>query len=615
MRRRIIRLKYSTFRILLCILLLVISSLVSSHVAEVSANDQTATINVPTLNSRQGPGLSYDVIRQVKQGEQFSIIEKKNDWVKVQLSTNRSGWLASWLIKENTNEVTSEPKSGNVTITVDGLRIRTGPGTSFQVIGFLDKGQKAKYIDKNENWTKIFINNKEGWISSNYLSFEVMESDNNSEQKPSPPQETATGKISATILNVRSEPSLEGPIVGKLKSGDSITIVNEREDWLEITFNDSKAWISRDFVDIDKKNEPNKNEKTDIPNTEDENNTPEDETTTPISAKVTASILNVRDKGSLASSIISKVAQGDVVLILQESNQWYEIELPNKSRGWVAGWYLEKIQDIAVPPTQNDNSNKSSMVRILQNGSNVRSGPSTSTDVVMRVNEGESFEILTVEGDWFKIKLPSNKEGYIAGWIVETSGNTPNIEKPGVNQYLKYKTIVIDPGHGGRDSGTIGVRGTLEKEMTLRTSKLLFDKLNASGANVILTRNSDVYVSLRSRVSLANYRNADAFISIHYDSVNDRSVNGITSYFYKTNLDAPLASAIQKEMIKYTNLKDRGPRSGNYHVIRENKRPAALLELGFLSNSSEELTIGSSNYQENVSNGIFYGLAQYFKAK
>ncbi|MFS0861688.1 SH3 domain-containing protein [Fredinandcohnia sp. 179-A 10B2 NHS] len=560
--------------------------------------EQTAIINTTVLNVREGPGLSYAKVAQVKQGEKYTIIEKKNDWVKLQLSSGKTGWVASWLIKEESTKTptTNNGTSSIVVSTVDGLRLRSGPGTSFQVIGSLNKGNEATFIESSESWTKVSLNGHIGWVSSQYITSKQAAG------KPNTGSTKKTGKVSASVLNVRGEPNLQGRIVGKLLNGAKVTIVSERENWLEITFGEGTAWVSRDFIS----------------NISGEQTTE----TTPVTpaptnpnpqvkgkkAIVTASSLNVRDSGSLSGKIIGSLKKDNVVTIEQEVNNWSQIILSNGSKGWVASWYLEIQED---KPTESTNSEKSSL-KVLYNGTNIRSGASTNHSVVARANEGDTFSILEKEGDWYKIALPGNKIGYIAGWIVSVDGSTEVVQKPGVNQYLKDKTIVLDPGHGGNDSGAVGVAGTLEKQLTLRTARIVYDKLNASGANVVLTRNSDSYVSLRSRVSISHYRNADAFISLHYDSVYDRSARGITSYYYK-NIDIPLASTIQTELIKATGFKNRQHRLGNFQVIRENKNPSALLELGFVSNPTEEYTVNTNSFQENVSNGIYYGLAQYFK--
>jgi N-acetylmuramoyl-L-alanine amidase len=555
-----------------------------------------AIIQANMVNVRKGPGLIYNVIKQVKKGERYSIIERKNDWVKLKLPGNDTGWVASWLIsEEKAKTISSTEPSHQVQSNVDGLRIRSGPGINFQIIGFLNKGQQAKYIEKNENWTKIYHNGQYGWVSSSYISF------SNTASAEKQQNLNRIGRVTASSLNVRIEPSLQAKIIGSLKNGTKVDVTGEREDWLQIAFNGNRAWVSRQFIEMINAGKENSEQ---TPPSENKNNFKQH----PITATITAAVLNVRNEGSLNGTIIGKITKGQQVTILEESNQWCKIQRGNKETGWVACWYLNVEEKVPA----NDNGNHSSAVKILYNGTNIRSGPSTNASIMLRANEGETFPVLSKEGDWYSIQLPNQKTGYVAGWIVEVRGNIAKVERSGANQYLKDKVIIIDPGHGGRDSGAVGMRGTLEKDLTLRTANLVYDKLKASGAKVILTRASDVYVSLHSRVSTSHYHKADAFISIHYDSSVDRTAHGITTYYYRQK-DMRLAENVHPQLLQNTNMKDRGIRYGNFHVLRENKQTAVLLELGFLSNSTEEYTLISKNYQEKVSNAIYYGLAQYFK--
>ncbi|MCH1627663.1 SH3 domain-containing protein [Ferdinandcohnia quinoae] len=586
-------------------LLFICSITLKPNIGTKAQASSTAIINTSILNVREGPGLSYNIKSKIKQGEQYKILERKNDWLKLEITKNSSGWVASWLIKESNSESIAANDTSktvkSVKSTVDGLRLRTGPGTSFQIMGSLNKGQVAQYIDKNESWTKVKYNNQIGWVSSPFLT--TIQGSNN---KPDVTNKQKSGKVNTSVLNVRSTPNLQGSIIGKLTKGSTVSIKNERENWLEITFNKGNAWVHRDYINVDTTNEDQDEQEEEQHETQPDQNIQDGIK----KATVTASSLNVRDSGSLSGKIIGKLKIGEEVTINKEINDWSQITLTNGKKGWVASWYLE-VQELHAP---DKNEQKATTVKVLYNGTNIRTAPSSTAPVTARANEGDVFNISATEGDWYKIVLSDKTTGYIAGWIVEVNGNTSVVQKPGVNQYLKNKTIVIDPGHGGRDGGTVGVNGTIEKNVTLRTARLVFDKLHAAGANVVLTRNSDLYVSLRSRVSTSHYRNADAFISVHYDSTTDRSARGITSYYYK-NIDTALASTMQSELIKNTNFKDRKHRKGNYQVLRENKNPSALLELGFLSNPTEEYSVNTNSFQENVSNGIYYGLAQYFKGR
>ncbi len=591
---------HKIFKIGLAFLLAIIFS-VTTNPGNLTKAEQIAIIDTTVLNVRDGPGLSYSRTAQVKQGEKFTIIERKNDWVKLQLSTGKTGWVASWLIKETQTNSTQSGTSSTVVSTVDGLRFRSGPGTGFQVIGSLNKGNEAGFIEANDNWSKISYKGHIGWVSSQFLTTKQTTGSTNSKPNSNSGTSKKTATVTASILNVRDQPNSQGRIVGKLKQNATVTITNEREKWLEIKFGSGSAWIHRDFV----AGISSSGEKPSQPAAP-----PQGPTNQGKIGKVTASSLNVRDSGSLSGRIIASLKQGNKVTIHEEVNNWSHITLPNGNKGWIASWYL----DVQLDSQHETPNNSESTVKILYNGTNIRSGSSTSTSVVARANEGDSFALVAKEGDWYKINLPGNKIGYVAGWLVSFSGSNQIVERPGVNQYLKGKTIVIDPGHGGNDSGAIGVSGTYEKTLNLRTARMVFDKLSASGANVVLTRNSDNYVSLRSRVSISHYRSADAFVSIHYDSIYDRNVRGVTSYYYK-NSDVGLASNIQKELVKNTGFKNREHRLGNYQVLRENLNPSVLLELGFLSNPTEEYTVNTNTFQENVSNGVYYGLAQYFKGK
>ncbi|WLR49972.1 N-acetylmuramoyl-L-alanine amidase [Bacillus tianshenii] len=147
----------------------------------------------------------------------------------------------------------------------------------------------------------------------------------------------------------------------------------------------------------------------------------------------------------------------------------------------------------------------------------------------------------------------------------------------------------------------------------MKSALSLASKLKQNGANVILTRSDDRYITLNYRVDISHYYDADAFLSLHYDSTGDKSVNGIGSFYYSKQKDYPLAEAIQRSLIQQTGHTDRQARYGNYHVLRENRQPAALIELGFLSNANEEAIIKTNDFQSKAVEGIYKGLVNFFK--
>jgi N-acetylmuramoyl-L-alanine amidase len=188
------------------------------------------------------------------------------------------------------------------------------------------------------------------------------------------------------------------------------------------------------------------------------------------------------------------------------------------------------------------------------------------------------------------------------------NGNTSS------EKILTGKTIVIDAGHGGEDIGASGQNGTNEKDVTLVMVKNIQNELNKrTGATVILTRNDDVKVSLADRVKIAKDSNADLFLSIHFDAYFTNEVEGITSYYNKKS-DKPLAVLIHDYIFKNgLDARNRGVSLGDYYVLRENPRPAILLELGYISNSTDEARMTSEEFQTNTTNSIVDGIINYLK--
>ncbi len=174
------------------------------------------------------------------------------------------------------------------------------------------------------------------------------------------------------------------------------------------------------------------------------------------------------------------------------------------------------------------------------------------------------------------------------------------------------KLIVLDAGHGGYDNGATGVNGTFEKNMTLKTILLLQQKLMAGGANVVMTRDHDEFITLARRVAISNSNHANAFISIHYDSSSNHDVSGSTVY-YNHPFQKNLADSIYNQLKLSSPIYTRTVKIGDFHVIRENKQPAILLEMGYLSNAKEETFMASSRFQDEMVTSIYKGLSSYFR--
>lgn len=177
---------------------------------------------------------------------------------------------------------------------------------------------------------------------------------------------------------------------------------------------------------------------------------------------------------------------------------------------------------------------------------------------------------------------------------------------------LSGKTIIIDPGHGGKDIGSTGQNGTLEKDITLVTAKEIEKELlEKTGATVFLTREMDQTVSLQKRVEMGEKAKADFFLSVHYDAFFTHDVKGITCYYYKWK--DKWAAKRMNEYLFNSGIKtrDRGVEKGDYYVLRENKKPSVLLELGYISNEEDEELMNSQFFQQQVAKAAVEAIIDY----
>lgn len=231
----------------------------------------------------------------------------------------------------------------------------------------------------------------------------------------------------------------------------------------------------------------------------------------------------------------------------------------------------------------------------------------------------------------------------------------PIVQKPKV--YKKSKIIVIDPGHGGKDPGGVGLNKREEKIAVLKISKYLKNYLTQKGYIVYLTRYKDIFIPLKKRTHFANLKKADLFISIHCNIAPKKHKNlyGIETYYLSPtrneraisvarienkevkglnyldqrvilkflNKDRiissnKLAIDVQQNILsflrrKYNKIRDNGVRPGPFWVLVGTQMPSILIETGYLTNPLESKRLFSSNYQKILAKGIAKGIEEYFR--
>jgi N-acetylmuramoyl-L-alanine amidase len=232
------------------------------------------------------------------------------------------------------------------------------------------------------------------------------------------------------------------------------------------------------------------------------------------------------------------------------------------------------------------------------------------------------------------------------------------VERPAISPVAHYqiKTVVIDPGHGGKDPGAIGKYGTREKDIVLDVSRRLKRYLEKNGVTVILTRDKDKFISLGRRVSFANRRGADLFISVHANAHRYSGVKGFEVFYLSEATDdkARAMAAAENEAVKFEKgeiaakndfstattvwamelkenrresrqlgyyicnitseemgMKKLGVKGANFAVLRGTRMPAVVIEVGFLSNRREEAKLKKGNFRERIARAISRSVLAY----
>jgi len=178
-------------------------------------------------------------------------------------------------------------------------------------------------------------------------------------------------------------------------------------------------------------------------------------------------------------------------------------------------------------------------------------------------------------------------------------------------------TVVIDPGHGGKDPGAIGIGGLEEKSITLDIAKMVYLKsLSYPELRVILTRRDDTYTYPTDRVLTANRLGADLYVSIHANAHSSPSASGIETLVHESKgRDTPcyhLAELLQRELVAATGAEDRGIKWAPL-FIRRAQMPAALVEVGFVTNPREARLLQTISYQSIIAEAILDGILDYLK--
>ncbi|MGQ2374085.1 N-acetylmuramoyl-L-alanine amidase [Companilactobacillus zhachilii] len=396
--------------------------------------------------------------------------------------------------------------------------------------------------------------------------------------------------VRSDSVNVRIGPGLSYANMGQVKKGDKLAILDEKNKWYQVRLSGDKiGWVASWLIDnTDVSSATNKIGIVKVPNT---------------------TVFKSADAGS---NVLGTIEQSQKVTIMYQEQDWTQI-LYNGTAGWVKSSFIQGTQETSGSTVSSNTSSDNDIkkVTVTQPNTKLRIEPDQNGRVVKTAKVGKQFDYLGKDGKWYKVRDSDGSVGYVASWVVTISGTKSAVKSAATN--ISEATIVIDPGHGGNDSGAESKKNTYEKNFTLAYAKAIKNELEKTGARVVLTRSGDDSKSLGERARLSSKIQADAFISLHFDSsAQENAGSGVTTYYYNKDKDGSLADDLNSQL-KNLSIGNRGTAQKDLYVLHYNSQPSVLIELGYINSNTDYKYINSDTYKAEVAKDVANGLKEYFK--
>ncbi|WP_144509587.1 SH3 domain-containing protein [Bacillus sp. FJAT-22090] len=585
-----------------------------------SAFEETSIANKvvsKTSTVHSGATKSYKTVATIQTGTKLAIHQEftnaaKEKWYQVTYAVGKKGWMPAEAfdsvstVPENPDPETPSidgevvTENNNLKVSVPVANMRSGPGTNFDVVtqskqnDLFESSQYAKDAS-NEKWYKVNTASGDAWLHQSVVSLV-----DKVEEKPvETPGTGETGTIKRANALMYASSNYNSAVLQGLAKNTSFTVLKKQAasdgtTWINIKAAGKEGWIP-DF-------EINEN----------------------IPTKYGTKTSTVYSGASASSKKVDTISLSSPVRVLRTLNGWVNIETQSEKRGWIQASVLSDISPIQLSNGRTEVRNgqnylvwtkpskfkitystpSSNVLRIFGNLSDINEIKSSVTGVksmkVEKVSGGTSVLLITFDPNYTYTIRDSDKE------------LTVKVMQKG----LAGKKIIVDAGHGAKDPGAVGPKGTKEKDVTLATAIALKAELEAAGAEVVLTRSTDVFLELKQRTDISNKSDYDAFISIHADSFNSSSKGSTTYYNASVNFNGPrsltLAKSIQSDLVKAVGTYNRGVKEQVFYVNRMNELPSVLVELAFISNPKEEAQLASTTFRKNAAVGIRKGFENYF---
>ena len=394
---------------------------------------------------------------------------------------------------------------------------------------------------------------------------------------------------SDTSVKLYQEPNTQQFPIAEVKKGEFVLVLKKvNDEWFQVQFHQQVAWMPTKDVLL-----------------------------THLMIGHSSGAVSLYKEANNQSQVVTSIPYGQLFYLLDDQQSNFSKVSYNGQEGYVdnnqlnyAVDHMNELYKLQAGLPQTLDAKK--MISTKLKETPLYETADTFSKRISTVNAGTIFNYEDRENDFYKVTIGNGKKAYIPYWLV--NANFATIESDSqLPQGIEHANIVIDPGHGGDDPGAVVTFSEKhEADHTLTTALLLKKELENLGATVILTRESDKSVSLENRAQLSNREKANAFISLHFDSGPNSNASGTTGYYFSSTSEN-LAQTVNKYIARNLTLKSQGTKFQNFLVLRENKQPSILLELGYLNNPDDNKLIESTEYQENIAKSIASALKEYFQ--
>ena len=301
---------------------------------------QTGTVKVSnSLNVRSGAGTNYSVLGSLSNGAKVEIVGTSGSWYKIKYgsgygyvskdyvtvssSSNNSSSNSGSSNSGSSNNTTTTPSTSTTgTIKVNNaLNVRSGAGTSYSVIGSLKNGATVEIVETSGSWYKIKYGSGYGYVSKDYVTVSSSNNNSSSNNTTTTPSTSTTGTIKVNdTLNVRSGAGTSYSVIGSLKNGATIEIVETVNSWYKIKFNNGYGYVSKDYVVLQNRSIA--------------------ENVAMKEGTVVTVALKVRESNNFESDIIGTIAMGEKISVLEDNGEWSKISY-KQSNGYILNEYVD----------------------------------------------------------------------------------------------------------------------------------------------------------------------------------------------------------------------------------------------------------------------------------